>query len=98
MNTKEMKKSLLKRLEVLLKGACNSPEVSTIRISLAIIDQLEADKLEAYKAIVGNCEYEYTCPEYGSIDIVCKFCEEDIISHDKDCIVNKANKYIEGIT
>ena len=64
-----------------------------------IINQLEADKLELSKAIIDNClVFKY------SDWIECVHCEkgtqitdkESYDNHDKDCIVNKAQKYIKG--
>jgi hypothetical protein len=60
---------------------------------LEYINQLESDKIEAYRVIVDNSMYIYWCPEYKDSVELCKFCEEE--EHDKDCIVNKAVKYIE---
>ena len=78
----------------------NSVEISySQRLAIYdLLEELEADKLEAYKAIVKDW--------YGfnqSNDAQCNYCKESTylptnIKHQDNCIVNKANKYIEGIT
>ena len=56
------------------------------------IEQLEADKLELSKAIDDNCMSEYYGSDY------CVHCDrEGYNNHSKDCIVNKAQKYIEEV-
>ena len=64
------------------------------------IADLKADLLEAYKSIVE----EYRKEADYDFHAECNFCgaEESYksnytITHEADCIVNKANKYIEGI-
>jgi len=61
------------------------------------INQIEADKMEAYKAIES---FNTTNAEYsnGRKYSMCKHCYEEITrvkDHLKDCIVNKADKYIK---
>ena len=56
------------------------------------IEELEADKLEMAKAIVED-PYQYNGESY-----VCWRCGNfENEQHSVDCIVNKANKYMEGI-
>ena len=57
------------------------------------INKLQTELMEAYKAIVDNSMYTYWCPEYKDSVELCTFCEEE--EHDKNCIVLKAEQYIE---
>jgi len=74
----------------------NSVEISySQRLAIYdLLEELEADKLEAYKAIVKD-------PVYIDDDSneFCQHCKEWFYGgvHGDNCIVNKANKYIEQL-
>lgn len=57
-----------------------------------VVEKLKADKLEAYRAIRANHISVFQGIEY------CVHCEEFHNEHDKDCIVLKAEKYINEVT
>lgn len=82
---------------------CNMSALQTSWISLALrdlesgINQLEADKLEAYKHIIKNST-SFEFDEYGENKAeYCLDCSQDPMDHNSGCIVNKANKYIKEV-
>ena len=58
------------------------------------VEQLQEELKEAYKIILINPKYVYTCPEYGDKTTQCKYCDEELFRHHRDCIVLKAEKYL----
>lgn len=65
---------------------------------LKAIKELKADLLESYKAIVdkylsySHRDGVFTCIHCFNDDSGLK---DEVVIHEKDCIVNKSNKYIE---